>query len=121
MKTYTDKQLKLALAKELFALIGNHLHGDCSHDELATTLRWREGTKLGERITPREWLWIVAECEKKLDGFSGDQYLCAIHEEVNNNVRRCWKVSEANCWDIATATWQQRATAYFKTVGKEIE
>jgi hypothetical protein len=101
----TDIELQKLLAEEL--------------PELLSSVKLTDAVKpyymfrfvdTGEMVNPREWLWIVAECEKKLTG---------LMDRVNyiNNLRQLFQRPFSDL-DLVCATWQQRATAYFKTIGK---
>jgi hypothetical protein len=115
MTTPTDLQLKLALAKELPEWIGFANTGisggwtdEAEIQQLGMVygdyvLAWRD---TGNEITPREWDWVVNEVIKKLstaDRIAYGTLLC--NYEFDKELM---------------STWQQRAIAYFKTIGKEI-
>ena len=109
----TDHELKLALAKELPELIGIRRF-DC----WPTEFHW---IKQEIQVTEREWLWIVAECEKKLDELQDTQYQDAllILTYPNTNTPEPYSVESLTvgclCLRVMiTDTWQQRAEAYFK-------
>lgn len=94
----TDLELKKMLAEELPELISYYEY----------TFWWIphgnvQGSKL---VTDREWLWIVAECEKKLSDIQRDFYIDTLIDST-----------EVQAYAIL-ATWQQRAIEYFKMIGK---
>jgi hypothetical protein len=60
------------------------------------------------RVTDREWLWIVAECEKELMAAQVDRYIEDLIVLTNAKTSA----------HLLASTWQQRATAYFRTIGK---
>jgi hypothetical protein len=113
MTTPTDLQLKLALAKELPEWIGfanTGISGGWTDEEEIQqlgmvygdyVLAWRD---TGNEITPREWDWVVWKCISKLDV----KLQCLITDKIPSTT------------SLMAATWQQRAIAYFKTIGKEI-
>jgi len=106
MNTPTDRQLKFALAKELPELIEVFLKCTCpvpleESDNCKCSdynFFWRD-TKAG--VTDREWDWVVNEVISN----------SSVSVELENLVPTL---------NWGNATWQQRAIAYFKTVGKEI-
>lgn len=105
----TNQQLKLALAKELPELISYSVSPG-----FPRIFAWKDTRK---EITEREWDWVVREAVNKF------------HEPVENNVQKrhdyIYELGDSidphrHEFDTANATWQQRAIAYFKTIGKEI-
>lgn len=99
----TELQLKLALAKELPELIDIIASGSVPRGQLPI---WKTTSA---NITPREWDWIVRECEKKIwqNKDLWNKYIFYIQDSRGD--------------DGLHAPWQTRAIAYFKTIGKEIE
>jgi hypothetical protein len=113
MTTPTDLQLKLALAKELPELI-QPIHQDCEgyeSDKDIIGFQWRDADGA---ITDREWNWVVREVIKKL----GPSKLNTCSQAYMEFVGQLGVLTgqESNIM----STWQQRAIAYFKTIGKEI-
>lgn len=106
----TDLQLQLALAKELPELIYLELESKVyppTLDNRQWYFYWKD-TPAKQDITPREWGWIVRECERK---FSMEQLRDYCHHLGRLGM---------NGYQCVTAAWQQRAIAYFRTIGKEI-
>lgn len=123
MTTPTDDQLKIALAGELPELISfSHkgspvtpFHSGLQYPSEKDYFYWKDS---GQAVTEKEWLWIVAECEKKLNEKQQVWYL----QKLSQGRFRDGDRGTIGCIvDRAVfATWQQRAIAYFKTIGKEI-
>ena len=57
----------------------------------------------------REFEVIIAENGK------ADRFLCKLSEIVTG--KTCWKISEANHWECATATAAERAEAFLRVMG----
>jgi len=115
-----EQQLQLALAKELPELIdvitGNQL---CQFPE--PTFWWKDGTKDHEGdpapVTPREWDWIMRECEKKLEAVAPGLGTPCRSEYLRILVSLVGDFG----WEMTTAPWPTRALAYFKTTKEEIK
>ena len=101
----TDLQLQLALAKVLPELIS------IGYNQFNWKENTDEGFIMGGKVTPREWDWVVRECEKKLD----------IHHEDCHWFFKRDAIAKESGEEPFLLSWQQRAIAYFKTIGKEIE
>jgi len=104
---YTDLELQLALAKELPEEIiinnGGQFYWRARNSE----------TCIRPLVTPREWDWIVRECEKKLDESQWHVY--------DENVCELYITGVTQIFMLLHAPWQTRAIAYFKTIGKEFK
>lgn len=50
-----------------------------------------------------------------------EKYLCRLHEEVKNDGKICWKVSEADHFLCATAPAAARARAFLKAMDLWVE
>jgi hypothetical protein len=97
----TDLELQKLLAKELPELI---IYCDCGCNGFA----WKQSERgWGCEVSTREWLWIAAECEKKLSLHQGS--LQKYSQELINNY---------GAYGCIFTTWQQRGIAYLKTIGK---
>jgi hypothetical protein len=68
---------------------------------------------IGNLVLPREWLWIVAECEKTLDLDGRVNYINNLRFLLGQELKRA--ISDV---DLMFTTWQQRGIAYLKTIGK---
>lgn len=117
MNMPTDQQLKLALARELPELVSLY-----SPDGEAW---WLNNGSKTYKVTNREWDWIVRECEKKLRINPGTwqpggigHYITTLAILVGDC--KSGETSLNECLNTVTANWQQRAIAYFKTMGKKI-
>jgi hypothetical protein len=101
--TPTDLELQKLLAEELPELIG------IVNIQNRSKYIWVEiqgrARIWGDQITSREWLWITAECEKKLKR--------SIH--YGGFKDKLLVITEGYFLD---ATWQQRCISYMKTIGK---
>jgi hypothetical protein len=111
----TDLELQKLLAEELLELLFIYQNPQFAH----FTIHWKQPFPPNNdinnaRVTDREWLWIVAECEKSLNiVINGENY----YRELQRLIRPYSDTSKFYI-PIVMATWQQRATAYFKTIGK---
>lgn len=126
-----DLKLQLALAQELPALIGILLSTDDPEF-------WWKGSeeKLDEAgflcfeyVTPREWDWVIRECEKKLTEVQKAVYAEIVNDLIKegglyNDWYSGWSGTADSftrgLFDILNTPWQTRATAYFKTIRKPI-
>lgn len=102
----TDLSLKLALAKELPELI--EIHSDAMN-KITGRFFWLD---TGKEVTEREWDWVVNRCLEKLNVCGGGKTSYGIYLEQN------WPNKEHIQYRISHATWQQRAEAFLKTLGK---
>jgi len=112
----TLEKQKLALAKLLPEMIGTHIGNDCSTDVIVLSLRWRVGSRLGDRITSREWLYVVHECEKKLTPAQQYDYSGALYGLLNRK-DMYWPEISNEGFLHCHATFEQRAEALLKTLG----
>ena len=118
----TDIELQKLLAAELPELIEDvdtltdTAFGDGT---LHLFFAWKD---TNEEITAREWLWVVAECEKKLNAAQKIQYTELSASECQLVDWGYYAGEAAIDWDevsiLVFLTWQQRAVAYFKAIGK---
>lgn len=113
----TDQQLKLALAKELPELIKvspKFGYKDRPH------FFWLD---TGKEVTEREWDWVVNRVLQKINTIECWEQL---GKEIKTGVcdtRKFGAIGDKTYTiyqGIITVTWQQRAIAYFRTIGKEI-
>jgi len=110
----TDLEIQLALAKELPELIDIHKFNYGAK----TIFRFKDRTS--PRITSREWDWIVKECEKKLHRVDHWKFVTELMFLFDWTISCNDSLEEYdNAFVLLQATWQQRATAYFKTIRKE--
>ena len=97
----SNLQLQLALAKELPKLITS---GNLFSKTIFVWIHEKdiEGNSL--EVTPHEWDWIVKELEQRL-------------VSENKHLATNLAMESVMSWPMS---WQNRATAYFRTIGKEI-
>ena len=115
MNTCTDTRLQLFLAEQLPDDIEISTV-KVDDDNTFTYFEWKRGLcpggdLTGHDITPREWLWVVSEVEKKLSAERRYACILLLYDMTNHPV-------EHPDFD---ATWQQRTVALSKTLGKEIK
>lgn len=116
----TDLELKRILADELPTLIHVRQHPQIT----APTFWWDDtyNTPDPRTVSDREWLWVVAECEKKLNAAQKIQYTELSASECQLVDWGYYADEAAIDWDevsiLVFLTWQQRAVAYFKAIGK---
>lgn len=97
----TDLQLQLMLAKELSELILIDKFFTGRTTPIANIRFLWHGSL--DAITPREWDWVVWHL----------WYKYANKPNIQTHLN-----TDYHCWQYDT--WQQRAIAYYKTIGKEI-
>lgn len=105
-----EEKLKLALSKELPELItySDKPKGIWKDDN---PFRWKDM----KPVSPREWEWVMREVETKLSR-DYKSHRWTAYEAILLGAATDKKVRSA-----AILSWQTRAIAYFKTIGKEIE
>lgn len=116
----TDLELQKMLADELPELIEvcNRTH----ESGFSPIFLWRDRGSNFNEIRIREWPWIISEVEKKLNAAQKIQYTELSASECQlidwgyypgETIIDWGEVSE-----LIFLTWQQRAVAYLKTIGK---
>jgi len=103
----SELSLQLFLAKELPELLEVPI--DKQEKKANPWPRWKE---TGIYVNPREWDWIVREVEKRLTDEQRGRYIWLLtlgaHKPTTSSIL------------VLRASWQTRAIALAKTLGKEI-
>ena len=109
-------KIKLALAKMLPEMID--VNQNCVD---GYRFSWKDGKH--QLITSREWLYVVHECEKKLDTIGlKTTYLSYLEMVVLGHQERAkqYRIEMFNtsaAFALITATFDQRAEALLRTLG----
>jgi len=105
--TYTEDQLKRALARALPEKLWSHEYFDHSTQpcRIGTFFKWRsaDGTRLVDLVTPHEWASIVGMVE---DGLTDDQSL-----EYRKELQDKFPFSLHSPTVAICAKWKTRAAA----------